>query len=196
MWKSNADPFSKSEPSEWRFYSDVENMIIEEAFTTGKTHAILDDYHIDFQSKLQICNNDVNKQRPVKRMVCNRDETRLREERFTPNPVAPDRPYGGLYGFISSFIKEVIKDLNLTKEQLPSKVKKVIPMIVEKVAQGIVEEGKKIGKQHEAEMIAKYLMEKKKAGMKEVWKCCAYLYSLESFFLLVSFNKLLGILYG
>jgi hypothetical protein len=45
-------------------------------------------------------------------------------------------------------------------------------------------------------MIAKYLMEKKKAGMKEVWKCCAYLYSLESFFLLVSFNKLLGILYG
>jgi hypothetical protein len=181
MWNSSTDPFSKSEPDDWRLYSDVENMIIEEAFIAGKIHAMLDDYHIDFKHKLQISNNDTNKQRPIKRVVGNRDDKRLREERFMPNPVAPDRPFGGQYGFISPFIKEVVKDLNLTKEQLPSKNEKVVPMIVEKAALGIIEEGKLIGKQREAEKIAMHLMKKEKAGMKEVWKCCAYLYSLESF---------------
>jgi len=181
MWNSSVDPFSKSEPAEWRLYSDVENMIIEEAFASGKAYAILDDYHIDFGLYLQISNNDANKQRPVKRMVCNRDEKRLRQERFMPNPVAPNRPYGGRYGFISPFIKEVVKDLNLTRDKLPSKNKKVVPMIVEKAALGIIEEGKIAGKQREAEEMAKRLMETKKSGMKEVWKCCAYLYSVESF---------------
>ncbi len=181
MWNSSVDPFLESESDDWRPYSDVENMIIEEAFTTGKNHALLDDYHIDFKHQLQISNNDTNKQRPIKRLVCNRDDKRLREERFMPNPIAPDRPYGGLYGFISPFVKEVVKDLNLTKEQLPSKNEKIVPMIVEKAALGMIEEGKKLGKQREAENLAEKLMGKKEAGMKEVWKCCAYLYSLECF---------------
>jgi hypothetical protein len=156
-------------------------MIIEEAFATGKDHAMLDDYHIDFKHQVQISNNDINKQRPIKRLVCNRDEKRLREERFMPNPIAPNRPYSGRYGFISPFIKETVKDLNLTKEQLPSKNETIVPMIVEKAALGIIEEGKKFGKQCEAEKLAEKLREKKEAGMKEVWKCCAYLYTMESF---------------
>ncbi len=41
-------------------------------------------------------------------------------------------------------------------------------MIVEKAALGIIEEGKKIGKQREAEEIANQLIEKKNAGMEEV----------------------------
>ena len=91
------------------------------------------------------------------------------------------RPYGGLYGFISPFIQAVVKDLNLKKDRLPSKNKTIVPMIVEKAALGIIEEGKKIGKQREAEEIANQLIEKKNAGMEEVWRCCAYLYSLKSF---------------
>ena len=43
MWKSNIHPFSKSEPAEWRPYSDVENRIIEEAYQAGQSHAVLDD---------------------------------------------------------------------------------------------------------------------------------------------------------
>ena len=54
-------------------------------------------------------------------------------------------------------------------------------MIVEKAALGILEEGKNVGKPVQAEELANILMEKKNAGMKEVWKCCAHLYSLESF---------------
>jgi hypothetical protein len=54
-------------------------------------------------------------------------------------------------------------------------------MIVEKAALGIIEEGKIIGKQCEAEQIAKKLREKKDAEIKEVWECCAHLYTLQSF---------------
>jgi len=181
MWNANADPFSKSEPVEWRYYSDVENMIIEKAFTAGETHAMLDDYHVDLKHNVQISNNDTSKQRPVKRMVRGKNDIRLREDRFLPNPIAPDRPFGGQYGFIPPFIKEVVKHLNLTKEELPSKNKRIVPMILEKAVLGIIEEGKKLGKQREAEHIAKLLRAKKNKGIKEVWRCCAYLYSLESF---------------
>ncbi|CAF3284153.1 unnamed protein product [Rotaria socialis] len=146
VWNASPNPFSKSQNIEWRRYSDVENMIIEKAFTTGETNAILDDYHIDFKHSVQISNDDIHKQRPVKRTVCDKDDRILREERFLPNPVPPDRPFGGQYGFISPFIKEVVKDLNLTKKQLPSKDKTVVPMIVEKAASGIIEEG---SEQHE-----------------------------------------------
>jgi hypothetical protein len=61
-----------------------------------------------------------------------------------------------------------VKDLNLKKDRLPSKNKTIVPMIVEKAALGIIEEGKKIGKQREAEEIANQLIEKKNAGMEEV----------------------------
>ncbi|CAF1366188.1 unnamed protein product [Adineta steineri] len=181
MWNSNADPFSKSESANWCYYSDVENLIIEEEFSAGKTHAMLDDYHIDFKNNVQISNNDVNKQRQVKRKVCTENETILREDRFLPNPIAPDRPFGDRYGFISPFIKEVANHLNITKDQLPSKNKSIVPMMVDQAVLGIIDEGKKMGKQTEAEKLVKNLREKKDQGMKEVWRCCAYLYTLESF---------------
>jgi hypothetical protein len=114
-------------------------------------------------------------------MVNNKNDKRLREQRFLPNPIAPSRPFGGEYGFIPPFIKEVVKDLNLTKEQLPSKNEAVVPMILEKAALGIIEEGKDMGKPREAEWLVEQLMEKKNVGIKEIWKRCAYLYSLESF---------------
>ncbi|CAF1070486.1 unnamed protein product [Rotaria sordida] len=181
MWNANENPFSTSHSPEWQSYSDVENMIIEHAFRAGQTHAILDDYHIDFKHNLQISNNDINKQRHVKRTIRNGDNMPLRRERFMSNPIAPKRPYSGLYGFISPFIQAVVKDLNISRDRLPSKNKVIVSFIVERAAMGIIEEGKKLGKQREAELIAKTLIEKKETGMEEVWRCCAYLYSLESF---------------
>ncbi|CAF0753851.1 unnamed protein product [Adineta steineri] len=181
MWHSCTDPFSKSEPVEWHPYSDMDNMMIEEAFKAGTTHAMMDDYRIDFEHNLHISNNDVKNQHHVKRMLCSGNEKHVRSERFLSNPVAPKRPYGDQYGFISPFIKEVAKGLNLSKEQLPSKNETIVSTIVEKAALGIIEEGEKIGKQREAEQIAKMLMEKKEEGMKEVWKRCALLYTMTSF---------------
>ena len=181
MWKANIDPFSNSEPLKWKPYSDVENRIIEETFQAGQTHAILDTYTINFKHKIQILNTDDSKQRPIEREIVNRVDQHPREERFTFTPINPEQPFAGLYGWISPFIREAIKELNITKDQLPSKDETVVPMIVDRAAAGIVEEGKKIGKQREAEYIAKILTQKRHSGMKEVWKCCAHLYSMESF---------------
>ena len=177
MWNANAD----SPVVEWKPYSDVETMIIEEAFQAGREHAVLDNYIIDFQRTIQILNSDCNEQRLVQRMVCNRDDIPVREERFTFTPICLKQPFGGLYGWISPFIIAATKYLNITRKQLPSKDKSVVPMIVEKAAAGIIEEGKKVGKQYEAEKVATISLQKKEAGMREVWKCCAYLYTLESF---------------
>ncbi|CAF2591138.1 unnamed protein product [Rotaria sp. Silwood2] len=181
MWQSNLDPWSKSEPAEWSHYSDVENLIIEEEFSKKQPRATLDNYYIDFNDNLQISKIDENKKRPIKRFVREREDQRLREERFMDLPVASTRSFGGEYGWISPFVIEVRRDLGLQPEELPSNNKSIIPMLVEKAACGIIEEGKRIGKQHEAEKLANMLREKKNKKMKEVWKCCVYLYSLESF---------------
>ena len=181
LWNSSANPFSELQP-EWHPYDDIENMIIEEAFLAREHLVEFDDYHIDLEHKVQISNNDSAKQRQVTRMVCGKDDKYLRKNRFLPNPVAPDRPFGDQYGFISPFVKEVVvKHLKLTPDQLPSKNKTIIPEIVEKAALGIIEEGKEIRKRIVAERIAKTLREKKEARMEEVWRCCAHLYTKESF---------------
>ncbi|CAF0752210.1 unnamed protein product [Adineta steineri] len=180
-WQSNPNPWSKTEPPTWSRYSDVENLIIERALSNKQPRAILDAYYIDFKDNLQISNSDNNKQRPVRRIIRNTEEKYLRVERFMNLPVASDRSFGGQYGWISPFVVEVRRYLRLTPDELPSKKPSLIPMLVEKAAQGIIKEGKHIGEQKKAEELANILREKKNKGIEEVWQCCAYLYSLESF---------------
>ncbi len=182
MWKSNPNPFSKSEPEEWSHYSDVENLIIEEEFSNKKSQAILDNYYIDFKHNLEILNTDHGKQRPIKRVVRNREDKHLRVERFVDLPVGSARSFGGQYGWISPFVIEVRRALGLKEDELPSKNPKIIPMLVEKAAQGIIEEGKGMQKEQEAKKIAKMLIEQKNKKIEDVWKCCVYIYTLESFF--------------
>lgn len=180
MWKSNPDPFSNEEAI-WSHYSDVENLIIEGAYLAKKPRADLDEYYIDFESGFQISNKDSYKKRHVKRVLRKREDKHLREARFVDLPVTSGRSFGGQYGWISPFIVEVRRDLGLKKHELPSKNKRLVPMLVEKAARGITIEGTHLKKEKEAAKLADTLLEKKDKGMKEVWKCCAYLYSLESF---------------
>ncbi|CAF1330213.1 unnamed protein product [Rotaria sordida] len=181
MWQSNPNPFSKSEPTTWSHYSDLENLIIEEAFQDKQPRAQLDDYFIDFKSNLRISNTDDYTQRPIKRVVRKREDKHLREARFMDLPVSCGRSFGGEYGWISPFVIEVRRDLKLEPDDLPLKKPNMIPILVEKAVLGIIEEGKHIRKEREAEKMAKMLRETKNSGMEEVWKCCAYLYTLESF---------------
>ncbi|CAF3875049.1 unnamed protein product [Rotaria sp. Silwood1] len=181
MWKANPDPFSPSDTAIWNHYSDLENLIIEEAFQDKQSRAVLDDYYTDFESNLQISNIDDYKQRPIKRVERERQDKHLREARFMDLPVSVGRSFGGQYGWVSPFVIEVRRDLKLEPNDLPSKKPNIIPMLIEKAARGIIDEGKHIGKEREAEKLAKMLKEKKNAGMEEVWKRCAYLYTLESF---------------
>lgn len=67
MWKANDDPWSSPDVNEWKNYSDIENLIMEDAFLTKKDVALLDDYHINFAGNVQISNANINNQRPVKR---------------------------------------------------------------------------------------------------------------------------------
>ncbi|CAF1340334.1 unnamed protein product [Rotaria sordida] len=181
MWLSNPDPFSESEPATWSHYSDLENLIIEEAFQDKQPRAQLDDYFIDFESNLQISSTDDYKLRPIKRVVGKREDKHLREARFMDLPVTYGRSFGGEYGWVSPFVIEVRRDLKLEPNDLPSKKPNMISMLVEKAAHGIIEEGKHIRKEREAEKMAKMLRETKNSRMEEVWKRCAYLYTLESF---------------
>src|ERR1700691_4592371 len=99
FWKSNDNPFENMELPEWTQYSDIENAIIEDAFTTlKKPIAILDDHHIDFEHRVQISNDDKSKQRPVKRVEIDKEDGRLREARFMPDPIAPANSFHGLVG--------------------------------------------------------------------------------------------------
>ncbi|CAF1347988.1 unnamed protein product [Rotaria sordida] len=181
MWQSNPNPFSESEPATWSHYSDVENLIIEEAFQDKQPQAQLDDYFIDFKSNLQISNTDDYERRPIKREVRKREGKYLREARFMDLPVSSGRSFGGEYGWVSPFVIEVRRDLKLDPNDLPSNNPSLIPTLVEKAAEGIIEEGTSVRKKCEAEKLAKMLREKKNTGIEEVWKCCAYLYTLESF---------------
>ena len=181
MWKSNKDPWNKSEVAEWSHFSDVENFMIEEAFTAKQAQLVLDDYYIDFKHCVQISTNNKKQQRPIKREVNKRTDKHLREERFIGDPIAPVRPHGRQYGWISPFIREAIIDLQLTDGKVPSQDETILPMIVEKAALGIIEEGKILGKRRVAEWMAQELINQKDKGIKEVWMCCARLYSIEEF---------------
>jgi hypothetical protein len=172
---------SEFQSAEWLQFSDVENLIIEEAFRANQNHAILDGYYIDLKHNIQVADIDVNKQRPVRRMLRDRGPKPLRNERFMPDPIAPKRSFGGEYGWVSPFILEVRKDLKLKKDQLPSRDETVVSMIVQKAASGIIEEGEKLAKSREAAKLAQLLLEQKQNGMRKVWECCARMYSMESF---------------
>ena len=181
MWQSNPNPWSKSETPTWSRYSDIENLIMEEAYSKGETKAVLDDYYIEFNKNLQVSNTDSSQQRPVKRMERKHEDKHLREERFVDLPVSTERSFGGQYGWVPPFIATVRCSLELKPEQLPSTQPDLIPMLVDKAAEGIIEEGKCIRKKEEALKMARMLREKKHQGIEKVWKCCAYLYSMESF---------------
>ncbi|CAF4300223.1 unnamed protein product, partial [Rotaria sordida] len=150
MWQSNPNPFSKSERATWSHYSDLENLIIEEAFQDKQLRAQLDNYFIDFKSNLQISNTDDYERRPIKRVLRKREDKHLREARFMDLPVSYGRSFGGQYGWRSPFVIEVRRDLKLEPDDLPSKKPSMIPILVEKAARGIIEEGKHIGKEREA----------------------------------------------
>ncbi|CAF5187792.1 unnamed protein product, partial [Rotaria magnacalcarata] len=157
-----------------------ENAIIEEAFSTlKKTHVIIDDYHIDFEHRVQIANDDKTKQRPIKRVEMNKEEGgRLREARFMPNPIVPSSSFHGLVGLRKIFIDSFMKSIDLKSVNDWEKRKYEI---VEKAKLGILHEGQLVGKQCEANWIVEQLEKVKDKTKKDIGECCVYIYTLESF---------------
>jgi hypothetical protein len=181
MWKYNLGPPLKDPKHEWRYYSDVENSIIEKAYSSEKLRAVLDAYSIDFERGIQISNDSSNKQRPVKRVPIKREETRLREARFMFHSTELEPTLSGQYGWVPPFIIAARMSLNLSVAQLPSNDKSIVAMIVEKAALGIIAEGKSVGKIVVAQNMAETLKSKKNEDIKIIWQCCAHMYSQEEF---------------
>ena len=181
MWKSNGDPWNSSQKEEWRSYSDVETGIIEEAYQEKLPEALIDDYHIDLKRSVQISNSNESNQRPIKRVSRDRStsEPRLREERFMTNPIHPAAPFAEqrfLLGVFGELFKIFGVDGTAALTE-PAKRQEVI----KKAAEGIIIEGKLVGKQKEAEWLAQQLLNVKDGTDQEVWECCVHLYTMESF---------------
>ncbi|CAF5059768.1 unnamed protein product, partial [Rotaria sp. Silwood1] len=177
MWQSNSNPWSKTEAARWSPYADIDNFIIEAAYSKNEEYVKLDGYVIDLKNKVQISRKNEKNQRPIQRTMANKEDKHMREDRFISDPIAPHRRAGAEYGWVSPFIIEVRKYLELEPEQLPSKNKTIVPIIVEKAAAGIIEEGKTIGKPYEAEKLSQILLEQKDKdinqeimNMKKIWQ--------------------------
>lgn len=180
-WLSNSNSHEKSHTNEWILYSAVENLMIEEAFQAKMPFVILDHYHVDFKQNVQISKKDNTEKYSVKRFTGTHPYNATRASHYISDPNSCEHSFGGQYGWIPPFIKEVRKYLKLEKNQLPSRDSSIIPSIVEKAARGIIAEGNESGQLYPAQWMAKQLIDRKDKGVREVWKCCAYLYSLEGF---------------
>ena len=182
LWRSNVDPWG-SEPAQWVAYSDVESTIIEEAFQQNLPEAVLDNYTISFKGFVQVSVDDTSKQRPVKRMV-NKGEDKIREARFMPTPINPSSPFGHID--LGGFRKAAHMYFNLPgfaytykNNSLENAVNR--RRMVQAAAEGILIEGKKVGKQCDAKWLAQQLLNIIDGTAEEVWRVCARLYTMESF---------------
>jgi hypothetical protein len=181
VWNPNKNLLDEFDRIKWTPFPDTDNRIIEEAFGANQTHVILDNCRIDFESMSQISIDVDGQQRLVRRETYRRGAKRSRDKYVVSDPILPLWQFNGPCGWISVFIQEVRKALKVNKQQLFSEDKTFIRIIVEKAAQGIIEEGKAIGRLREAERIAQTLREHSNKEIREVWKCCAYLFTLDTF---------------
>ena len=183
QWSSNPNqtPLDEFDRLKWTKFSVEDSRTIEEAFAANQTHVILNNCRIDFESMSQISIDVDGQRRLIRREIYQRDKKRSRDKYVMPDPICPLWQFNGSCGWVSVFIQEVRKALEVQKGQLFSKDRTFISIFVEKAAEGIIKEGEAIGELEEAERIAQTLMEHRNKGIQEIWKCCAYLFTLDTF---------------
>ncbi|UJR07219.1 hypothetical protein I4U23_011507 [Adineta vaga] len=173
FYQSNLNPFDPNEPKEWQRYSDFENEYIETAYQQKEQEVHLNNYVIDFKNNIQYNSNNKNQQRPVKRGDINVDQD-VRAERFS-YPERANRSFQVHEAYFSPFIEH----WRSRNQQICKSDQHNWSAIVEQTAQGILNEGKLIEQEFDAEQMVKQLRQ-----CESVWKlqqCAARLYSAESF---------------
>ncbi|CAF1363794.1 unnamed protein product [Didymodactylos carnosus] len=200
-WNSSSNPWSSSssvEPDNWQKYSDIENEVIEDAFNEKKEEVELDvNYVVSLEHQVQYHNTDKTRQRPIKRvqLKTDRSNVHLRDDRFAV-PVT----LATMTTATTSKTKEekVLEDLRTRGDLLRAYDKLVLREkninfadILEDAAGGILVEGAKIGKEREAQWLAKQLLDVKHFSQDQrvnqfsipqpIGETCVYLYTKESF---------------
>jgi hypothetical protein len=175
VWKSNIDPWQSNVKEEWQTYSDIEMTVIENAYQQKQDHVSLDNYIIDLKQLLQMNKTDASKQRPIKR-ISDENLQCIREERFTlPSRNALEtrrKSFGDEGQWVSPlFIEEWIR----------RNPRISIPNRIEKAAQGILDEGRVLGKITDSQWLADQLLEVKDKSWNEIALRCLHLYTRESF---------------
>ncbi|CAF1209891.1 unnamed protein product [Adineta ricciae] len=190
LYKSNTDPWS-SEAAQWSCYSDVEAAMIEEAFQKKASEALLDSYHVDFKHFVQISNDDFNKQRPVKRLHGRENEVRLREGRFFSSIISPATAFVESTN-VSNFNDMVRNHFNCKSFMDCYRTNGCF--WIERAVEGLVIEGKKMGRQQEAEWMAQQLLNVKGESEEKALAVCVRLYTMETFLYkkINEFLRLLG----
>ena len=183
QWCSNKNPLT------WKCYTNLEASKIEEAYQKDEEKVLLNAYHIDLLRMIQISNTDLQKQRPIRRLMIDGTihGTKVREERFFADPLSPTRPFMDYRegNFRSLFIETSLAHFGILLGETISSDKR--KMLVEKAADGLIIEGALVGKKHDAEEMADMLRTFQE-DRKETWQCCAWLYCRESF-LYVKLNE-------
>jgi hypothetical protein len=175
LWKSNLNPCQKNVPEKWQTYSDIEMEIIEDAYQEKKERVELDHHIVDLENLLQINKENTTRQRPIKR-VSDATLQCKREERFTlPNDNGSNpgnKSFGDESRFLSpKFIEEWVTrnpDLSILEH-------------VDKAVQGILEEGRLVGKMKESHWLAQQLTDVKSKSWDEIALRCIHLYTRECF---------------
>lgn len=106
QWKSNIDPWSKSEEEKWESYSLEHNYLIEKAYYDHEKEVDLGDYIISIQHKIQIKKGDKVSQRPIRRIDWTQDvEEFHRCERYyeVELPKSINKVFGSLEDFVRQF---------------------------------------------------------------------------------------------
>lgn len=95
FWQSNNNPWNKKEKEEWTQYSELENYMIESAFTQKSNYADLENSIISLKHFVQISKELVVKQIPIKRVYKAKETKKATKEIFflpTKKP-KPDQVY-------------------------------------------------------------------------------------------------------
>jgi len=171
MWKSNPNPYSKTEPEQWTNYSEVECEVLEEAYQQKQKQFELDNYMVDIEHKIQTKKSETNKERPIRRILIDPTVRHLREERFSipQKPIKSDSDKQHFSFIIAEWLLKYRKD----KDDHPN--------WVEQAAKGVYLEGSKLGQYTEAKYLAKRLREVKDKQVPEIVRHCIHLYTKETF---------------
>ena len=166
----------------WKCYANLETRKIEESYQKGEETVLLDAYHIDLLHMMQISNNNLQKQRPIRRVMTDGtiDGKKVREERFFADPLLPTRPFMDYRdaNYRSHFIQASLDHFGISLGQVISFDRR--KMLAEKAADGLIIEGALVGKKDYGEEMAENLRTLQE-DRKEIWQCCAWLYCRESF---------------
>jgi hypothetical protein len=130
----------------------------------------LDDYIIHLHKFIQIDKSNSSIQKSIKRSICPSHQTNLRPERFYTSQK-----------LVKSFSDGDSNDHRFIKEWQRQHKRISIDQMLEQAAEGIRKQGIELGKQVEAEWIARQLIQVKGKSNSEVEKCIVSLYTNECF---------------